>query len=347
MSCIAVVPAHRAAHTLAATLDSLLEDNGDFVERVIVVTSVADPTAQVARRWPRVELVAAPSALSAGAARNLGRLRAGQGADRLLFVDADCVLERGGAAALARELERRRVAAVSARVRRRGGGVVAWLRHALEFKEAEGRLPAPAAWLPPSTSMMCRAAAFDRAGGFPDLWPGEDLVFAHRLRSLGEKIVLSDAVETHHLHPGGFIGMLAHQRRLGHTAAVARSLTGMEGVTFVRHRWLVPLLAPARLVRALSWFARSSTRELLVLLALLPLYALGLAAWTIGFAGGARQCARTGQAPRVGSAREGRRGTRAWSRTGGMRRLGRAGAREERERSGACARTDAPPREAC
>lgn len=325
MSCIAVVPAHRAEHTLEATLEALLEGNREFVERVVVVTSVADPTAKFAGRWARVEVVAAPVPLSAGAARNLGRCRAGQDADLLLFVDADCVLERGGAAALASELERRAVAAVSARVRSRGGGVVAWLRHALEFKEAEGRLPAPAAWLPPSTTMLCRAAAFDRAGGFPDLWPGEDLVLAHRLRSLGEQIVLSDAVETHHLHPDGFIEMLAHQRRLGRTAAVARSLTGMPGVAFVRRPWLVPLLLPARLARALSWFARSSALELLTLLALLPLYTLGLTAWTIGFAGGARACAHSD----------------------GARHVARAGQCEQRPRRGARAHADAPPPEAC
>jgi len=297
VSCIAVVPAHHAERTLDATLEALLEGNRDFVERVIVVTSAADPTAALARPRAGVEVVAAPQALSAGAARNLGRSRAGQGAELLLFVDADCVLESGGARALAAELERRAAAAVAARVRRRGGGVVAWLRHALEFKEAEGRVAAPAKWLPPSTTMLCRASAFDRAGGFPDLWPGEDLVFAHRLRTLGENVVLSDAVETWHRHPDGFAEMLAHQRRLGRTAALARALTGMHGAAFVRHRWLVALLLPARLLRALLWFARSSLRELLVLIAVLPLYAIGLGAWTVGFADGAREAAGPARAP--------------------------------------------------
>lgn len=288
MSCIAVVPARRAECTLAATLQSLIDGNDDFIERVIVVTSVADPSAALARRWSRVEVVAAPQPLSAGAARNLGRRHAGVDADLLLFVDADCVLEDGGARALASELDHRAAAAVCARVRRRGRGAVSWLRHALEFKEAEGRLAAPAAWLPPSTTLLCRAAAFDRVDGFPDLWPGEDLVFAHRLRSLGAAVVLSERVETRHLHPDGFVEMLAHQRRLGRTAAVARSLTGMQGSLLLRHRWLIPALLPARLLRALAWFARTSVREWLTLLALLPLYVVGLGAWTLGFSEGAR-----------------------------------------------------------
>lgn len=288
MSCIAVVPARQADATIAATLESLVGANGGFVERVIVVTSAGDPTARVACRWPRVQVLEAAAPLSAGAARNLGRSAAGPEADLVLFVDADCELEEGGAARLAAELERRGAVAVSARVQRRGGGAVAWVRHALEFKEAQGRLQPPARWLPPSTTMLCRTGALDAAGGFPDLWPGEDLVLAHRLRARGHRIVLSDAVQTYHRHPRGVGEMLAHQRRLGRTAAVARSLTGMHGAAFVRRRYLVPLLFPARLVRALVWFARSSLRELLAMLALLPLYLMGLAAWTIGFFDGAR-----------------------------------------------------------
>ena len=306
MSCIAVVPAHRAGATIAATLESLICANGDFVARVIVVTSAGDRTAEVARRRAGVEVVEAPSRLSAGAARNLGRSIAGPGADLLLFVDADCELECSGAAALAAELERRGAAAVAARVQRRGGGVVAWLRHALEFKEAEGRLRASPQWLPPSTTMLCRASALDRSGGFPDLWPGEDLVLAHRMRARGDAVVLSETVRTHHRHPDGFGEMLAHQRRLGRTAAVARALTGMHGDAFVRRRYLVPLLLPARLLRGLAWFARSSMRDLLAAVALLPLYVIALGAWTLGFSDGVRD-ARAGAvcATHAGATRQG------------------------------------------
>src|SRR5690606_33916020 len=209
---------------------------------------------------PRIEVIEAPAPLSAGAARNLGREHAGD-AGALLFLDADCALEPGGARLLHAELIERHLACVSARVLRDGCGIVARVRHALEFKEAEGRASPRPPHLPPSTTMLCRAVAFDRVGGFPDMWPGEDLVFMHRLRAGGMRAELSRLVQTRHRHPPGVGAMLAHQYRLGATAARARAMTGMHGAVFVRRRWLVPLLAPARLVRILAWYARTDPAQ--------------------------------------------------------------------------------------
>jgi len=200
VSCVAVIPARRAERTLAATLESLRLGNADFVERVLVVTSDGDPTADVARAWherdARVELVLAPHDRTAGRARCDGyaaaRLSMSAACEEtnVLFVDADCRLENGGARRLATAMNASGAAAVTPRIAREGG-LVARARHILEFKEAASRRPAPAAWLPPSTVMLCRGAAFERAGGFPDLWPGEDLVFTQKLRDLGETVVRS------------------------------------------------------------------------------------------------------------------------------------------------------------
>ena len=312
MACVAVIPARRAEWSIAATLESLRIGNHEFVERVLVVTSVDDPTADVVRRWAardgRVELLAFPAPLSAGAARNAGRaaiatgaagsrpmetgaagsrpMETGAAAPLLLFIDADCSLEAGGAARLAGELARRGAAAVCARVLT-GGGAVARTRHILEFKEAASRRAAPRNWLPPSTAMMCRADAFDGAGGFPDLWPGEDLVFSQALRDLGELVQRSDEVAVVHRHPRGVGEMLRHQRRLGLTAAIARRSRRMPGSAFARNRWRAALLLPARGVRIAAWQAREGGAALGWALLLSPLLAGGLVAWTFGFIAGA------------------------------------------------------------
>jgi len=288
-TCVAIVPARRAEATLERTLESLRLQ--DPIARILVVTSADDPTAEVARRCvevdPRIEVVAGPAALSAGAARNVGRDHAGD-ADFLLFIDADCSLDAGGVAALQRELCGRGLASISARVVCDGNGVVARARHLLEFKEAEGRHAAPPAWLPPSTTMLCRAEVFDRAGGFPDMWPGEDLVLMHRLQRLGCRVGLSARVRTHHRHPAGFAEMLAHQHRLGLTSAAARRMTSVSGAVFVRYRWLAPLLLPARLLRIAAWQLRSGFSGVVALTQLSPVLLLGLVWWTAGFVRGAR-----------------------------------------------------------
>ena len=289
MRCVAVIPARRAEATIADTLASLRLGNTPFVERVVVVTSGDDPTSDLVRLWAsrdcRVELALAAKPLSAGAARNLGRRLAGD-AELLLFVDADCRLESGGAARLADEKVRRSAAAVSARVLGEGG-IVARVRHLLEFKEAASARPAPPAWLPTTTTMLVSASAFDRVGGFADLWPGEDLVFAQALRDAGETVLRSDVVVTRHRHPRGVFEMLRHQRRLGFTAARARLLSPMPGSSFAARPWLAPTLLPARLVRLLRWQAGEGLAPTLWTLALAPLLFAGLLVWTVAFLEGA------------------------------------------------------------
>ncbi|HEY2775314.1 MAG TPA: glycosyltransferase family A protein [Candidatus Binatia bacterium] len=303
MACVAVIPARRGEKTIGATLEALRLGNADFVSRVLVVTSRDDPTAAVVRAWvhrdAKVELVESDHAMTAGAARNRGRDAArarlphasdGLADELLLFVDADCRLEAGGAAAMAGELARRGAAALSARVAC-CGGAIARARHLLEFKEAASRRPPPPSWLPPSTTLLCRADAFDRAAGFPDLWPGEDLVFSQVLRSFGLAVLRSDTASTLHEHPRGVARMMRHQVRLGATAAIARKRVAMPGSAFAASRVAALLLLPGRLWRLAQWQAGEGAAAMIEAVLLAPLLVAGLAAWTAGFvseSGGAR-----------------------------------------------------------
>lgn len=282
MSCTAVIPARKAEESIRATLVALLDGSGDFIRRILVVTAAGDPTASVVTDFgdSRVRVLASAFDRSAGQARNDGRAACTD--DLVLFVDADCRLEAGGAAALARELSATGAAAVTARIAGEGG-LVARVRHILEFKEAASRRKPPVSWLPPSTVMLCRAEAFDRAGGFPDLWPGEDLVFAQALRDLGLLVHRSDCVVAVHRHPPGFREMLAHQRRLGTTAAIARMSRPMPGSAFARSPWTAALLLPARALRIAAWQLREGLAASAWTLLLCPLIAAGLVAWTAGF----------------------------------------------------------------
>ncbi|HXC52787.1 MAG TPA: glycosyltransferase family A protein [Candidatus Limnocylindrales bacterium] len=322
MPCVAVIPARRAERTIRQTLESLRLGNADFVERVLVVTSSDDPTCAVVREWARrdarVGLVLSDAVRSAGAARNDGReaVRRSYGhaahdveqdvaQDRerrieqdikrdikrdiehgvtplLLFVDADCRLEAGGAARLASELERSAAAAVTPRIVGTRG-LVARARHILEFKEAASMRTAPFAWLPPSTVMLCRTHAFDSAGGFPDLWPGEDLVFTQALRDGGGVVRRTSDVAAVHDHPRGVLAMLRHQWRLGRTAAIARRMRPMPGSALAKSALLAPLLFPARTIRIALWQFREGPAPLAWTLALSPLLLAGLAVWTSAF----------------------------------------------------------------
>lgn len=291
MTCVAIIPAYLAEGTLTATLSSLRLGNGAFVQRVVVVTGQADPTAQVVRQWmrhdSRVELVTSRGRLGAGAARNGGREHVRRTTPStenplLLFVDADVRLEAGGAEALARESEYGGRGVVTARILGEGDWV-ARCRHILEFKEAASSRAAPSFWLPPSTVMLCPGEVFDRIGGFSEFWPGEDLVFSQTLRDYGVRVWRSDDVLAVHQHPPGVVAMLLHQWRLGTTAATARRRCSLPGSVFARRPLLAPLLFPARALRIAIWQAREGGQAWFRSLILSPLLLMGLLVWTAGF----------------------------------------------------------------
>ncbi|MFP6610255.1 MAG: glycosyltransferase family 2 protein [Deltaproteobacteria bacterium] len=278
-----VVPAWGAAATLSRTLDALIDGNGAAIDRIIVVASPGDASAKIAASYSAVTVLRPQHRLTAGAARNLGRTEAGD-AKRLIFVDADCRLAPGAAAALLAALEADQgLAAVAPALVRDGGGPLAWTRHALEFKEWGRDGPARPLVFVPSAVLACRPALLDRAGGFPDMWPGEDLVLCHRLVEQGLRLAILRQVVARHRHPTGLGTMLLHQYRLGYSSALARLQTGMKGVTLARVPLLAPLLLPARAVRALLWFTTCGIRGLPAFVLTLPLYLAGLVAWTVGF----------------------------------------------------------------
>lgn len=286
--CVAVVPAHRAERTIARTIRSLQAADPLAPARVLVVASPVDATAEIAERMG-VEVVRTSRRLSAGAARALGRRVAGN-AEFLLFVDADCAPRPEALAALWSALESRRLDAAGASVEAAPATTIAWVRHALEFKDSEPGAPSPWPAFVPSATLLCRAAAYDAVGGFPDLWPGEDLVLCSRLARAGYRVRRVDGAVTVHRHPPGFAAMLRHQFALGTTSARARSWEPLEGAAYLRHPLAsVPLLFAGRTTRMLGWLRRRERRERVAFLWRAPLYWAGLASWCAGFATEARR----------------------------------------------------------
>lgn len=283
--CTVVIPAFRASSTLARTLDSIIQANAEAVGKVVVVCSPASDREQVeiARGRDGVVVVESERRLSAGAARNLGRTQAPD-EGLLLFVDADCALDPGAASCLRRVLIDGAAATVAASVVNAGSGAISRVRHLLEFKDSEPGVPQNPAWMTPSATILCTSEAFDAVGGFPDMWPGEDLVFCWRLASRGLRTLRTWDATTRHLHPPGTAALLRHQYRLGRTSAQARLMADLPGVFWARSPLLAPVLMVARLVRAAVWLLRYRPASLPVSILLLPLYLAGLSAWTLGFA---------------------------------------------------------------
>jgi len=185
-----IIPAHNEERLLGATLDALIASARTLDEpfEVIVVDDAStDRTAEIAAtRGARVLSV---SLRQISAVRNAGA-RASLG-DRLIFVDADTVVNEAVVGAAVRAM---REGAVG------GGALVRW----------DGRIPL---WARPMAIvtmwgmrvgrfaagcfMFCTRAAFERVGGFDErLYVTEEITLSRALRRIGSFVILRESVTT-------------------------------------------------------------------------------------------------------------------------------------------------------
>lgn len=175
-----VIPAFNEERALGGTLRHVLEGQ-DPSEVIVVDGGSTDRTAEIARRFPTVDLLTAPrgraAQMNAGAARATG--------DWLVFLHADSRLPDGGLS---------RIRALGADVD--AGGFLQ------RFSGDDWRLRL-VSWLDNlrcrktgivygDQAMFVRRAAFERLDGFPEVRTLEDVLFSESLQRHGMRPVILD-----------------------------------------------------------------------------------------------------------------------------------------------------------
>jgi GT2 family glycosyltransferase len=224
-----VIPAYGHCSHLDDLLRALHQQTLPPDEIVVSHTGPSDPSAAIARAFPRVHVLHQDSRLFGGAARNRGAMVA-QG-EWIAFVDADVrprpdwierLLEAGRAAP-------NRFVVGSVGYCTTGGywGVSNWLS---EFSEQ-------APWHAPreqaggaSCNMVVRKADFEAAGCFPEAYqPGEDTALFAELRRLGRQQWFSPESRVDHHNVRGLRRFFSHQLRLGRHSALVRQRLALRG----------------------------------------------------------------------------------------------------------------------
>jgi GT2 family glycosyltransferase len=186
-----IIPARDAARVLPATLAAATAQAGEVI---VVDNGSTDATAEVARRHGAT-VVAEPRP-SRARARNAGA--AATQADRLVFLDADCVPRPGWLAALERCLDGADLAGGRVEVSSRPQPTTAErFDRAWRFRQEE--TIAQAGWSV-TANLGVRRATFDRIGGLDPAYShvGEDVDFCLRARRAGATIAYCpDAVVAH------------------------------------------------------------------------------------------------------------------------------------------------------
>lgn len=185
-----IIPAHDEAPVIAATLDAVARAAGGVgggVEVIVVDDACTDATAAIARthgaRVVQVDVRHIAGARNAGAAAARG--------DRLLFVDADTLVNRQAVDAAMQALDGGAAG---------GGTAVRFMRPLplhIRLFESASILLFRLFRITPGCFIFCSREAFDAAGGFDEgLYVAEDVAFGRALARQGRLVILRTPVIT-------------------------------------------------------------------------------------------------------------------------------------------------------
>ncbi|MBN1657081.1 MAG: glycosyltransferase [Anaerolineae bacterium] len=288
-----IVPSYNSAPTITTTLRSILAQDVEQPYEVIVADSSTDQTPElVMREFPTVRLYHRNERMQSGTARNLG-VSVAQG-EILAFTDSDCIVPANWLRRLVEHhRERPAYAAVGGPiVNGNPQGVVSWAGYLAEFNVhlPVGTRPHNVPHIPTS-NVSYKRFVFERYAGFPgnEVVKQVDLLFNRTLHERGEQLLFDPGLPVAHHHREALSDYLHHQLQIGRgTVQAMRRLPSIEGSWLVHYPLLGVSLLPAvtllKFARNSARFVRWAPLKAVRRPAILPLFALGLLWWSVGFA---------------------------------------------------------------
>ncbi len=298
-----VIPSYRSAETIGRTLQALSEQEGysavaaascseedlDIDFEIIVVNSFPDETAEIVRTgFPHVKLIDLDQQTPAGKARNIG---ADQATGTYMgFVDSDCVVVPRWLRSCVENFSDDYCAIGGPIENSNPESVVSCAGHILEFSEFYAKQGQRSVDHLPSGNVFFLRETFLRMGGYPtEFFPQEDRYFSWMLRrDLGKELIFHEDILVTHHHRTSLRSFLAHQSLIGKAGAEILQNTDLPGSNVIKGRWALNLLMPAfplvKLFRSIGRTLRFKPREILLQPHVLPLLAMGMWFWMLGFA---------------------------------------------------------------
>jgi len=278
-----IIPLGRDADQAETCLRSVLSQGFATAFEVILAAEGDNPIAdRLERDFPPVRVVRCPSGAGPGGARNAGIDQA-EG-KYLAFIDADCIARRDW------------LARIASACRANGGGPVCgwvessgrWIGLACDLAErGVGRPNRPIEIREIWGANMCVSTRALGAARFAEGLDGAEEICLLASMRPGTRVMLDPSVAVLRLRRLTFSQALRRIHELGRRAAIVRRHLAMPGLSFARHRWLLPLLPISRLGVTAWRVSRCGVRQMLAFAVLWPLVLCHLLWYTAGFAEGA------------------------------------------------------------
>lgn len=283
-----IVPCRGRGDLLARCLKSLISQRTSASYEILAVYCEADvEVAQVVVDYPSIRSIVSPVFLSAGLARNLGAEHAQ--ADVLAFIDSDCILDPNWVSLALEMIAKGAVMFSGSILDAAPWNMIASADNRLQYADFAPGRPYGIATYFPGPHLGVRKKEFWEAGGFSIHAHGQDVLFTMKVAAkYPEQTIFNPKLRVRHHGRAALREFLEHQKRFG-AARTQERIQLSAGMTWLIERsYLGGLIFLRRFLyitwRVLVWNWRDLPRFILQL----PLFCLGLYAWTVGFYEGAK-----------------------------------------------------------
>jgi hypothetical protein len=265
------------------------QDMAEPYEIIACLAQGAPLADEIARQLPWVRVCFCGLEVGPGGGRNAG-IAVARG-EVIAFTDADCLAERTWLQLT--------VAAVRSRD---GGAVRGWrqvhhvwsaVERAMQLAEEGTARPRRGRLVPGingATMAISRRLLEESGARFAEgVYGAEEIALLGGLPPEARAVWLDPTIEVRELRHETFAGARRRMRHLGFGSGQLRKSRTMRGSVLARHRWLVPLVVPVRLLLTLRRHAGCGWRAGADFVRLAPLVTILLVYYTVGFAAGASQ----------------------------------------------------------
>lgn len=274
-----IIPVFNDQEQLPLCLESLLEQNYEGQISVVVVDNRStDRTREVVSRFPDVILLQELQKQSSYAARNRGISNTDE--DIIAFIDSDCIADRDWLSQL--------VNCVLAGNDIVGGEVKVRVSDPPNLVELYDRFTAfrqkvyiQKGGFSGAGNLMVRRSIFDEIGMFnPELVSNGDAEFGQRARQKGYCVKYCENAVVFHPARSSFLQLFRKQVRVGNGAGqrlAARNLRVKRLLLLIQEpfRTLIWIRRTTHMVTAKAWQARTRMSQMIGLLGLIVVFAIG------------------------------------------------------------------------
>ena len=280
-----IIPVYNGENTIKECLESVSDQTFKDYE-IIVVNSSNDNTQDIIKKdFPNIKLIHLNKKTFPGAARNIG-IKKAKG-KIIAFTDADCVVSKDW---LENIFEQQKFYDIVGGCTKNGNpGIISWVSYLSEFNNVLPTMKEKYIDHLPTCNISYKKNLF-KGKSFPeDFFAGEDRILNKNMVEVGLKIFFTPKIKIKHINRNKLKKFLLHQFAYGRDSAYIHK-TFNCGNNFLIKAEYKPKF-PFVLFFPIGKFLTVSLRILKngsiyfpLFIVLLPLYFMGLSAFTLGFA---------------------------------------------------------------